>query len=301
MKILLLGSGDPPPGGLKPIALSELGHTVCELELPEGDFSAAVRLAEQHLDRLQPDLVFGYGRGGAVAMNLKGLEVPLVLLSPAWKQYGAATKVKPSTVLLHATTDESVPLADSVELARNSRMSFDCLMRVYPDSHLADPAVLARLVEAIADKMGARFSSVREAGVPRRFGLGAVFVFTAMGAVLFSALRLLGASPGGIALITVFFVVVALGQAILFRGRHPRRASVIVGAFFYPLLIVATWAWGAIVHNAPNDGLVAIMLFGIIFGAIFGYLAGLLIAGVFLVIDMLQNAFRGQASVKPDR
>jgi alpha-beta hydrolase superfamily lysophospholipase len=39
--------------------------------LPDDDFEAAVRIAQDEFDRHKPDVVVGSSRGGAVAMNLK--------------------------------------------------------------------------------------------------------------------------------------------------------------------------------------------------------------------------------------
>jgi hypothetical protein len=51
-------------------------------------------------------------------MNINSGEANLVLLCPAWKKWGTAKTVKPSTVILHSRAD--VPFADSEELARSS-------------------------------------------------------------------------------------------------------------------------------------------------------------------------------------
>lgn len=300
MKILLLGNSGPPPGGLRFDGLKELGHTVFEPLLPEHDLIAALRTAENEAHRVQPDLIFGYGWGAAVAMNLRGVDVPLVLLSPAWKRCGAATKVKQSTVLLHATTDECVPLRDTIELVNNSKLSIDSLTRLGQDHPLTDPAALGRMLEAVASRPHSRNFGVRPAGVPRRFGLGVVFLLTAMGAVLFSTLRLFSAPPEAILVIAAFFVVVWFGQAFLFKGSEPRYASIVAGACFMSILVIGASVYERIVKGAsllsPSDAIMAFL-----FGALFGYLAGLLIAGVFLVLELVQSGFRRAASVRPNR
>ena len=75
-----------------------------------------------------------------------------------------------------------------------------------------------------------------EAGFPRRFGIGTLLVVTTMFGVLFAGLQALGCPPIVFFLALLFFTAVGLGQAFLFGGKHPRRASVIVGAVF-----VAGW------------------------------------------------------------
>jgi hypothetical protein len=52
-------------------------------------------------------------KGGAVAMNINSDDVKLVLLCPAWKEYGTAKTVKPDTVILHSKADDVIPFADS--------------------------------------------------------------------------------------------------------------------------------------------------------------------------------------------
>jgi alpha/beta superfamily hydrolase len=80
---------------------------------PDDDFDAAVRIAQAEFDQHQPDVIVGSSRGGAVAMNIKSGDTPLMLLCPAWKRWGTATTVKANTVILHSEQDDVVPLADS--------------------------------------------------------------------------------------------------------------------------------------------------------------------------------------------
>ena len=72
MKILFLHGWQSKPGGLKPTYLAQHGHEVINPALPDEDFAAAVRIAEQELARGQPDVIVGSSRGGAVAMNIRG-------------------------------------------------------------------------------------------------------------------------------------------------------------------------------------------------------------------------------------
>ena len=53
-------------------------------------------------------------------MNINSGNAKLVLLCPAWKNWGSVTKVKPGTVILHCRTDEIIPFADSEELVKSS-------------------------------------------------------------------------------------------------------------------------------------------------------------------------------------
>ncbi len=116
-------------------------------KLPDDDFDAAVRIAQAEFDQHHPDVVVGSSRGGAVAMNLK-IDVPLVLLCPAWKRFATARTVKPSTTVLHSKADEVVPFLDSVELVQNSGLPESALIVVGTDHRLADPESLKAMAEA---------------------------------------------------------------------------------------------------------------------------------------------------------
>jgi hypothetical protein len=86
MKILFLHGRQSTPGGLKPTYLKDHGHDLPNPALPDDDFDAAVRIAQAEYDQGQPDVVVGSSRGGAVAMNIRSGETPLVLLCPAWNR-----------------------------------------------------------------------------------------------------------------------------------------------------------------------------------------------------------------------
>lgn len=96
------------------------GYDVHNPNLSDWFFSKAVRQAQTAFDELQPDVIVGSSRGGAVAMAVNSGETSLVLLAPAWKQWGKAKSVKPNTVVIHSLRDEYVPFSDSVELCEAS-------------------------------------------------------------------------------------------------------------------------------------------------------------------------------------
>lgn len=145
MKILFLHGWKSVPGGVKPTYLRQHGHNVLNPTLPDDDFTAAVQVAQAELDRHRPDVVVGSSRGGAVAMNLQSGATPLVLLCPAWKRWGTARTVKPTATILHARLDETIPFADSEELARVSGCT---LIEVGTDHRLAEPGPLAAMLLA---------------------------------------------------------------------------------------------------------------------------------------------------------
>jgi predicted esterase YcpF (UPF0227 family) len=143
--ILFLHGWHSVPGGVKPTYLKDHGHTVINPALDDDDFAAAVRTAQEAFDQHQPQVVVGSSRGGAVAMNIDSGDTPLVLLCPAWKNWGTAKTVRPDTVILHSRGDEVIPFADSEELAAGSGAT---LIEVGSDHRLADPEPLAAMLKA---------------------------------------------------------------------------------------------------------------------------------------------------------
>jgi hypothetical protein len=148
MRILFLHGWTSVPGGKKPTFLKNHGHEVINPAIPDDDFGEAVRIAQAEYDEHHPDVVVGSSRGGAVAVNIDSQDTPLVLLCPAWKKWGTATKVKANTTILHSRQDDVVPFANSVELVRNSGLPESALVEVGNDHRLADAEPLAKMLEA---------------------------------------------------------------------------------------------------------------------------------------------------------
>ncbi len=147
-EILFLHGWQSIPGGVKPTYLKDHGHEVINPKLPDDDFQEAVRIAQQLFDEHKPDFVMGSSRGGAVAMNIDSGVAKLVLLCSAWKKYGTAKTVRPSTVILHSKNDDVIPFADSVELVKNSGLPEYTLMEIGNDHRLADPEPLEMMLRA---------------------------------------------------------------------------------------------------------------------------------------------------------
>lgn len=154
MRILFLHGWHSVPGGVKPTYLKDHGHEVINPALDDDDFAAAVRTAQDAFDQHQPQVVVGSSRGGAVAMNISSGTAKLVLLCPAWKNWGTAKTVKPDTMILHSRADDVIPFADSEELVGNSELPSSALITVGNDHRLADPEPLAAMLRACqqADK-----------------------------------------------------------------------------------------------------------------------------------------------------
>ncbi len=148
MKILFCHGWHSVPGGVKPTFLAEQGHEVINPALDDDDFDLAVRTAQREFDRQLPQVIVGSSRGGAVAMNLSAVDVPLVLLCPAWKRWGSLQTVRPGTTILHSRRDEVIPYADSEELVRISGLPASTLVEVGSDHRLADGESLQALLTA---------------------------------------------------------------------------------------------------------------------------------------------------------
>lgn len=148
MKILFLHGWHSVVGGVKPTYLKDAGHEVINPALDDDDFDLAVSTAQAEYDQHHPDVIVGSSRGGSVAVNLKSCDTPLVLLCPAWKNWGTATTVKPNTIILHSRQDDVIPFADSEELLQNSGLSEETLIEVGDDHRLADSEPLKAMLAA---------------------------------------------------------------------------------------------------------------------------------------------------------
>lgn len=178
MKILFLHGLGSTVGGVKPTFLAEHGHEVLNPSLPDDDFDAAVRIAQAEIDRGKPDVVVGSSRGGAVAMDIKAGDTPLILLCPAWKRWGTATTIKPNTVILHSNADEVVPFADSVELVANSGLPSSALISVGSEHRLADEESLKKMLEAVEMAKNGTGSSIQgKAAKKKRSSLSWAVIF----------------------------------------------------------------------------------------------------------------------------
>ena len=149
--ILFLHGWHSVPGGVKPTYLKDHGHEVINPALDDDDFTTAVTTAQAEFDKHQPKVVVGSSRGGAVAMNINSGYARLVLLCPAWKNWGTAKSVRPDAVILHSRADDVIPFIDSEELARNSGAT---LIEVGTDHRLADREPLAAMLRACGSRGG---------------------------------------------------------------------------------------------------------------------------------------------------
>ncbi|MBB02229.1 MAG: alpha/beta hydrolase [Planctomyces sp.] len=148
MKILFLHGWHSTVGGVKPSYLRDAGHEVLNPSLDDDDFDAAVRTAQAEYDQHQPDVIVGSSRGGAVAMNINAGKTPLVLLCPAWRNWGTATTLKLNAAILHSRADDVIRFADSEELVANSGLPPESLIEIGNDHRLAEPEPLKAMLNA---------------------------------------------------------------------------------------------------------------------------------------------------------
>lgn len=144
-KILFLHGWHSVVGGVKPTSLLEAGFDVLNPPLDDDDFELALRTAQSVYDRERPDVIVGSSRGGALAMNLSSGNTPMILLCPAWRNWGSASRIKPNSLILHSRMDEVIPFEDSVQLVAQSQLPADVLMEIGQDHRLADEHSLAVL------------------------------------------------------------------------------------------------------------------------------------------------------------
>lgn len=148
MKVLFLHGWHSVVGGVKPSYLIQAGCEVINPPLDDDDFEAAVQAAQAEYNRHRPQVIVGSSRGGAVALNIDSGDTPLVLLCPAWRNWGSVTTIKSNCLILHSRADDVIPFEDSERLLLNSGLSPESLLEVGHDHRLADPESLAVLLWA---------------------------------------------------------------------------------------------------------------------------------------------------------
>jgi uncharacterized membrane protein len=127
-------------------------------------------------------------------------------------------------------------------------------------------------------------SSTKLYSAPRRFDLATILVVTLAYAVLFGALRLLHADHIVVLMIAGLISCVGVGQALLFQGKRPRLASLLIGVVVsccvcvIDIVVLGDWPF-----------IVVALVSSAVSGLIFGYLAGVAVGSVFLVSDLTRR------------
>jgi hypothetical protein len=144
-------------------------------------------------------------------------------------------------------------------------------------------AVVKQLMAGSARQPPAKIYSA-----PRRFDLATIFVVTLAFALLLGFMKAFSFPPATSMAIAGFILLVGIGQALLFGGKQPRTASLIVGAATYAIAMLAAWMISG--PRLYDEGTILIMMtYTIVGGAILGYLAGVMVGGVFLLADNLRS------------
>ena len=128
-------------------------------------------------------------------------------------------------------------------------------------------------------------------GVPRRFGMGALFAIMTLYAVVFAVMQSLGADPTVFVVMAVLLTGVGVGQTLLFDGKFPRAASICLGTVLFPIEMIAAMVYHYLAatssdFNIDPVGIIGSAIICIPTGALFGYLAGGLAGGVFVLLDL---------------
>jgi len=132
--------------------------------------------------------------------------------------------------------------------------------------------------------------------VPQRFGLSAILGMTTALAILFGCMRWLDTEPAWYLFYGTQSIVICIVQ--MFQGKSPRRASAIAGAIMGPLFLLGT-AWFVWSDQVAAGTVLCMTVMMVPCGAFLGYLNGTCAAGIFLVMDKLEQYFQGPSSATP--
>ena len=129
--------------------------------------------------------------------------------------------------------------------------------------------------------------------VPRRFGTAAILGFTTLMAMMFAAVRFFNGPWWLYMFLSSLVFTTAVSQMVF--PKSPRLSSVVSGSILLPVIVVIVFAGRAFTqsHLSGNDfiGMIFLTIPAAIFGAFVGYVAGMLAAGVFLILDRLDSLF----------
>ncbi len=125
-----------------------------------------------------------------------------------------------------------------------------------------------------------------QVGVPRRFDIGTTAILATVFVVLFSVLIILNVPLGPSVGITIFVAGVTACQAILFKGKDPRAASMVGGSIIFYLLMVVvslTNDFGPRDFTKETTFSISGFFLLLVIGGLLGYVGGGLVAAVFLI------------------
>ena len=154
MRVLFLHGLESKPGGTKARRLKEEGYEVLNPALPRESFEDSVNIAQDVIDNMQPDLVVGSSRGGAVAMSISTRGAPIVLIAPGWKRFMNDRQVgewnircePQKTIILHSRNDDIIPIEDSETLNENGNIK---IIEVGENQRMSDEDALAAMLDVV--------------------------------------------------------------------------------------------------------------------------------------------------------
>ncbi|MFM2153905.1 MAG: hypothetical protein RL199_2340 [Pseudomonadota bacterium] len=115
--------------------------------------AGAMRVAQTTFDEGKHAVVVAVGASAAAALALEPGDVPVVLVAPEWRTLAPERRASQRTVILHSEQDETVPVEDSVELARLSDLRPSAVRRVGASHRMDNPAALKALRLAVDEAM----------------------------------------------------------------------------------------------------------------------------------------------------
>ena len=89
-----------------------------------------------------------------------------------------------------------------------------------------------------------------QVGMPRRFSIGTAMILTAVFALLFGLLKTLDVPPVVFFVVSAFVAAIAVCQAVLFKGKNPRKASIVVGFVMGVLVVTVSGVFAAVLAGA---------------------------------------------------
>jgi hypothetical protein len=153
------------------------------------------------------------------------------------------------------------------------------------DARWMEPVPWPVVEQLVADCLRSARPKVYSA--PRRFDLATIFIVTIVYSLLFAGMSLLQFPPFVSLAVAGFITFVGIGQALLFGGKRPRTASLIVGTFIYTLTGLVIWiSYGSRMY--ATSAFLFGGTFAIIGGAVLGYLAGACVGAVFMLAEFLR-------------
>ncbi len=163
----------------------------------------------------------------------------------------------------------------------------DCLLVTTQPMRIARATSYVLPASKIPSRLAAKPTAepVELFSFPRRFDLASMLAISSGYAFLFAAMRLFDASPYLMFSTGGLLATVGVSQAILFSGKEPRKASLIVGGVYCAIAAgIATATAGR-----PNE-VAAACTFAFFWGPLAGYITGAIVGGVFLIAEYVRRA-----------